>query len=104
MLGNLRQAVTAQLVRVEQLRQAAERPPQALQAHGSHIDGTTGEDDFGEGYDRGGVMTLTRTEQRVIPAEERDPRSQQAWGQVGRNGPARAAPARNTSTATARCA
>ncbi len=85
MLGNLRQAVTAQLMRVELVRQAAEAPPpQAPEAHGSHIDGTTGEDDFGEGYD-GGVMTLTRTEQRVIPAEERDPKNPATWGKVGRN-------------------
>ena len=52
MLGNLRQAVTAQLMRVELVRQAAEAPPpQAPETFGRHIDGTTGEDDFGEGYD-----------------------------------------------------
>ena len=50
MLGNLRQAVTAQLMRVELVRQAAEAPPpEAPEAFGSHVDGTTGEDDFDEG-------------------------------------------------------
>ncbi|RWC95598.1 MAG: preprotein translocase subunit SecA, partial [Mesorhizobium sp.] len=45
MLGNLRQAVTAQLMRVELVRQAAEAPPpEAPDMFGSHIDGTTGED------------------------------------------------------------
>jgi preprotein translocase subunit SecA len=92
MLGNLRQAVTAQLMRVELVRQAADAPPpQAPEVHGSHIDGTTGEDDFGEGYpaggDEGGVMTLTRQEARVVPADKRDPKDQRTWGKVGRNEP-----------------
>src|SRR5262245_26389203 len=82
MLGNLRQAVTAQLMRVELVRQAAEAPPpQAPEVVGSHIDGTTGEDDF----DEGGVMTLTRAEARVVPTEERNPNDQRTWGKVGRN-------------------
>jgi preprotein translocase subunit SecA len=87
MLGNLRQAVTAQLMRVELVRQAAEAPPpQAPEVVGSHIDGTTGEDDFGEGSD-GGVMTLVRQEARAVPAEARDPKDQRTWGKVGRNEP-----------------
>ena len=90
MLGNLRQAVTAQLMRVELVRQAAEAPPpQAPETVGSHIDGTTGENDFGEGYDEGdgAVMTLTRQEARTVPAEKRDPKDQKSWGKVGRNEP-----------------
>jgi preprotein translocase subunit SecA len=84
MLGNLRQAVTAQLMRVELVRQAAEAPPpQAPETFGSHIDGTTGEDDFEEG----GVMTLTRAEAKAVPAEQRDPNDQRTWGKVGRNEP-----------------
>ncbi|WP_292456239.1 preprotein translocase subunit SecA, partial [Mesorhizobium sp.] len=47
MLGNLRQAVTAQLMRVELVREAADAPPpEAPEMFGSHIDGSTGEDDF----------------------------------------------------------
>ncbi|MDW6026372.1 preprotein translocase subunit SecA [Mesorhizobium sp. BAC0120] len=90
MLGNLRQAVTAQLMRVELVRQAAEAPPpQAPETFGSHIDGTTGEDDFGEGYpgDGAGVMTLTRAEHHAVPAEQRDPKDPSSWGKVGRNEP-----------------
>jgi preprotein translocase subunit SecA len=84
MLGNLRQAVTAQLMRVELVRQAAEAPPpEAPQAVGRHIDGTTGEDDF----DEGGTMTLVRAEARTVAAEERDPKDQRTWGKVGRNEP-----------------
>jgi preprotein translocase subunit SecA len=88
MLGNLRQAVTAQLMRVELVREAAEAPPpSAPESFGHHIDGTTGEDDFGEGAEDGGVMTLSRAESRVVPAEERDPKNPKSWGRVGRNEP-----------------
>jgi preprotein translocase subunit SecA len=48
--------------------------------HGHHIDGTSGEDDFGEG-----TMTLTRVEARTVPAEERNPKDPKSWGKVGRN-------------------
>ncbi len=83
MLGNLRQAVTAQLMRVELVRQAAEAPPpEAPEAFGSHIDGTTGEDDFGEGA---AIAVLEDT--RVVPAEQRDPKNPSTWGKVGRNEP-----------------
>ena len=84
MLGNLRQAVTAQLMRVELVREAAEAPPPAVpQAVGHHLDATTGEDDFGEGA--GGTLTLVRD--TVVPAEERDPQNPSTWGKVGRNEP-----------------
>ncbi|TJU93164.1 MAG: preprotein translocase subunit SecA [Mesorhizobium sp.] len=83
MLGNLRQAVTAQLMRVELVRQAAEAPPpEAPDMFGSHIDGTTGENDFGDGE----TALLVRQEQNAIVApEDRDPNNQATWGKVGRN-------------------
>ncbi|KQZ80838.1 preprotein translocase subunit SecA [Mesorhizobium sp. Root157] len=81
MLGNLRQAVTAQLMRVELVRQAAEAPPpQAPEAYGQHIDASTGENDYGE------TALLARAEQNVIVApEDRDPQNPASWGKVGRN-------------------
>lgn len=80
MLGNLRQAVTAQLMRVELVRQAADAPPpEAPEMFGHHIDGTTGEDDFGEGS----VAVLEDT--RVVAAEDRDPNNPSTWGKVSRN-------------------
>ncbi len=83
MLGNLRQAVTAQLMRVELVREAADAPPpQAPQAVGHHLDATTGEDDFAEG-----VGTLTLVRDTVVPAEQRDPADPSTWGKVGRNEP-----------------
>ncbi len=83
MLGNLRQAVTAQLMRVELVRQAAEAPPpEAPDMFGTHIDGSTGENDF-EG---GETALLVRQEQNAIVApEDRDPNNQATWGKVGRN-------------------
>ncbi|GLS30637.1 preprotein translocase subunit SecA [Mesorhizobium albiziae] len=81
MLGNLNQAVTAQLMRVELVREAAEAPPpQAPETHGHHMDGTTGEDDFGD------TGLLVRQEvARVVEPEDRDPNDQSTWGKVGRN-------------------
>ncbi|MER8367841.1 preprotein translocase subunit SecA [Mesorhizobium sp. M1348] len=83
MLGNLRQAVTAQLMRVELVRQAADAPPpEAPDMFGSHIDGSTGEDDF-EG---GETAVLVRQETNAIVApEDRDPKNPATWGKVGRN-------------------
>ncbi|MES0157458.1 preprotein translocase subunit SecA [Mesorhizobium sp. M0018] len=83
MLGNLRQAVTAQLMRVELVRQAADAPPpEAPDMFGSHIDGFTGEDDF-EG---GETAVLVRQETNAIVAPEgRDPKNPATWGKVGRN-------------------
>ncbi|TJV87855.1 MAG: preprotein translocase subunit SecA [Mesorhizobium sp.] len=81
MLGNLRQAVTAQLMRVELVRQAAEAPPpEAPDMFGSHLDGTTGEDDFGET----GLLVRRETNAIVAP-ENRDPKNPATWGKVGRN-------------------
>ncbi len=81
MLGNLRQAVTAQLMRVEIVREAADAPPpEAPEGEGHHIDASTGEDDFGE------ADVLLRTIQNnAVPASERNPDDPSTWGKVGRN-------------------
>ncbi|WP_234190011.1 preprotein translocase subunit SecA [Shinella sp. NM-101] len=79
LLANLRQTVTAQLMRVELVRQAADAPvpaPPAMEGH--HIDGTTGEDDFGEG--NGFAAT-------AVEPEDRDPNDPATWGRVARNEP-----------------
>jgi preprotein translocase subunit SecA len=78
LLANLRQTVTAQLMRVELVRQAADAPaPVPPEMEGHHIDGTTGEDDFGEG--NGGFMATG------VPPENRDPDDPATWGRVSRN-------------------
>ncbi|HEV7305803.1 preprotein translocase subunit SecA [Ensifer sp.] len=76
LLGNLRQAVTAQLMRVELVREAAEAPqPVPPAMHGHHIDPLTGEDDFGSGGD-----TLL-----AAPPIQRDATNPLSWGKVSRN-------------------
>lgn len=78
LLANLRQTVTAQLMRVELVREAAEAPAPALPVmEGHHIDGTTGEDDFGEG----GFMAVG------VNPQDRDPQNPETWGKVSRNEP-----------------
>ncbi|HEV7254174.1 MAG TPA: preprotein translocase subunit SecA [Mesorhizobium sp.] len=90
MLVNLRQAVTAQLMRVELVRQAADAPAlQPPEAEGHHLDPITGEDDFGEedfGDDFGGAaLAPVQEEARLVAPEDRDPANPATWGKVGRN-------------------
>ncbi|MBT9373154.1 preprotein translocase subunit SecA [Rhizobium sp. CSW-27] len=73
LLANLREVVTAQLMRVELVREAPQPPePPVMQAH--HLDPSTGEDEFAQ--------------PAVFAAEEsvdRDPANPATWGKVGRN-------------------
>ncbi|MDO9417916.1 preprotein translocase subunit SecA [Pararhizobium sp.] len=74
LLVNLREGVTAQLMRVELVREAADAPqpvPPAMQGH--HIDATTGQDEFGV------------EEVRLVAPENRDPENPLSWGKVSRN-------------------
>ncbi|MDQ6432711.1 preprotein translocase subunit SecA [Mesorhizobium sp. LHD-90] len=86
LLGNLRQAVTAQLMRVELVREAADAPPpEAPRTFGQHIDATTGEDDFNDdSFGDAAVMTRVSVD-RVVAPEDRDPAKPSTWGKVGRN-------------------
>jgi preprotein translocase subunit SecA len=83
MIQRLREAVTAQLMRVEIVQQPPEEPPQNLpymEAH--HIDPVTGEDDFasaslapafaGNGNGNGTARAV-------------NPKDPATWGKVGRN-------------------
>ncbi len=78
MIGNLREGVTAQLMRVEIVQQQPEEPPLPyMEAH--KIDPQTGEDEVG-------------AQARLVPAmagngggAARDPQNPASWGKVGRN-------------------
>lgn len=84
LLGSLRQTVTAQLMRVELVREAAEAPePEPPEMEGHHVDATTGQDEFLEA--EGELQTLAPVQQRTVAAEERDPDNPATWGKVGRN-------------------
>ncbi len=76
LLNNLRQAVTAQLMRVELVQQAPPQPePPVMQAH--HLDPTTGEDEF--------TNTTYQALEVTVPPENRNPNDPSTWGKVGRN-------------------
>src|SRR5690606_29575565 len=79
MLSNLREVVTSQLMRVEIMRE--EPQPELPEMHGHHIDGTTGEDDFGEGSEG---PRLADSDRFVDPAD-RYPADPSTWGRVARN-------------------
>ncbi|MCF7646290.1 preprotein translocase subunit SecA [Bacillus subtilis] len=79
MLSNLREVVTSQLMRVEIMRE--EPQPELPEMHGHHIDGTTGEDDFGEGSDGARLVDSDR----LVDPENRDPADPSTWGRVARN-------------------
>ncbi|CAN7385392.1 preprotein translocase subunit SecA [Pararhizobium sp. LjRoot255] len=77
LLTNLRQAVIAQLMRVELVREAAEAPqPAPPQMVGHHIDPLTGEDDFADS------VSLA-----FIAPADRNPEDPSSWGKVSRNEP-----------------
>ncbi|HLH98258.1 MAG TPA: preprotein translocase subunit SecA [Xanthobacteraceae bacterium] len=85
---NLREAVTAQLMRVE-IRTAPppEAPPTPLPYMEAHkLDPATGEDELA--LARAGAETLAQhgiTAAAAVPAAERDARNPSSWGKVGRN-------------------
>ncbi|MFN7026205.1 MAG: preprotein translocase subunit SecA [Pseudorhizobium sp.] len=74
LLANLRENVTAQMMRVELVRdQPAPEPPPVMEPH--HLDPNTGDDDFAGGNDSG----------MLVAPDDRDPTDPQTWGKVGRN-------------------
>ena len=75
LLANLREAVTAQIMRVELVREAPPAPeaPSVFEAH--HIDPITGEDQF----------TGVDGEDFIAAPEERHPEDPSTWGKIGRN-------------------
>ena len=84
MLANLRQAVTAQLMRVELVREAAEAPPLAgarnlWPPHRRHH--RRGR--FRRGFGEASVAVLA--DSRAVAPEDRDPKNPASWGKVGRN-------------------
>jgi preprotein translocase subunit SecA len=83
MIGNLREAVTSQLMRVE-IMQAPPPEDQAqlpyMEAH--KIDPTTGEDEFAPL-----APALAGNPNGTVRAAARDPLDPSNWGKVGRNEP-----------------
>ncbi|WP_398481615.1 preprotein translocase subunit SecA [Tardiphaga sp.] len=78
LISNMREAVTAQLMRVEIVppEQQPELPP--MEAH--KLDPNTGEDEMAYAN-----AALTGPGAAVVPAAQRDPNNPETWGKVGRN-------------------
>ena len=83
MSSHLREAVTAQLMRVEIVQ--PEEPPQPLPMMEAHkLDPNTGEDEFA----RASLTEATYAQASLapgLPAAERNPNDPASWGKVGRN-------------------
>ncbi len=79
LLGNLREIVISQLMRVEIMREAPAEPTLPPMT-GVHIDETTGENDFDPD-----AWAEHQRDDRAVPAEERDPTDPRTWGRIGRN-------------------
>ena len=74
LLSNLREAVTAQLMRVE-IVPPEEQAPQLPQMAAHKLDPNTGEDE----------MAFASASLVPVGAEDRDPNNPATWGKVGRN-------------------
>lgn len=80
LLSGLRQAVTAQMMRVEVVQQAAQEPePEPIEMQESHPGAN--------GFDDGDLATLTAPAKSQVPEAQRDPADPQTWGKIGRNEP-----------------
>ncbi|MGJ4890838.1 preprotein translocase subunit SecA [Bradyrhizobium sp. HKCCYLR20261] len=80
MIAHLREAVTAQLMRVEIVPPEEQQPVlPPMQAH--HADPTTGEDEMAFAN----VSLVPSSGAAPVPAEARNPNDPTTWGKVGRN-------------------
>ncbi len=80
MLANMREAVTAQMMRVELVQEAADAgDPEAPEMHEMRPD-DDGFDDASDYYDPAPL-----TASRNVKAADRDPDNPNTWGKVGRN-------------------
>ena len=83
MSTSLREAVSAQLMRVEIMQQPAEQPPLPyMEAH--HVDPSSGNDEFAYS-DVSLAPALVSNGNTLVRAEDRNPKDPTTWGKVGRN-------------------
>jgi preprotein translocase subunit SecA len=82
---SLREAVTAQLMRVEIVQQQPEGVPDLPPMQASHVNPNTGEDELA--LAEAGAATLARAGITPKPATERNANDPSTWGKVGRNEP-----------------
>ena len=80
LLGNLREVVTSQLMRIEIMREDAPEAQELPPMSGRHIDEDSGINDFDDD-----VWSFHLQDDRSIPSEDRDPTDPRTWGRIGRN-------------------
>ncbi len=86
LVSHLREAVTAQLMRVEIMPQPEEETAALPYMEAHHFDPTTGEDELA----MAGALSATAVTAgggRPVAQEERNPTDPTSWGKVGRNEP-----------------
>ncbi|EFL87961.1 preprotein translocase subunit SecA [Ahrensia sp. R2A130] len=87
LLGNLRQAVTSQMMRVELVQQAAQDDFDTPEMFASHGDGEFGEDGFIDDEGESNYGRAFQASSRAEGEDGRDPNDETTWGRVGRNEP-----------------
>jgi len=86
LVSHLREAVTAQLMRVEIMPQQEEETGELPYMEAHHVDPTTGEDELA----MAGALAATAVTAgggRFVAQAERNPSDPMSWGKVGRNEP-----------------
>ncbi|MGP0089422.1 MAG: preprotein translocase subunit SecA [Xanthobacteraceae bacterium] len=86
MVAHLREAVTAQLMRVEIVAQPPQEPANLPYMEAHHVDPRTGEDEMALA-DASVVTALADNGSSTARAAERNPNDPSSWGKVGRNEP-----------------
>lgn len=81
LISNLREAVTAQLMRVEIVPPDVQPELPVMEAH--KLDPNTGEDEMA--YAGAALPGVALASAAVVPAAARDPNNPETWGKVGRN-------------------
>ena len=83
MIAHLREAVTAQLMRVEIVPPEEQQPLPAMQAH--HADPNTGDDELAFAQASLVPQVTAAGAAVVATATSRDPKNPASWGKIGRN-------------------
>jgi len=83
MIAHLREAVTAQLMRVEIVPPEEQQPLPPMQA--SHADPSTGEDELAFAQASLVPQVTAAASASAVAASNRDPKNPTSWGKIGRN-------------------
>jgi preprotein translocase subunit SecA len=85
MVANLREVVTAQLMRVEIVPPPLEESQQLPYMEAHHVDAATGEDELAQRPSLSPTSMVSGGDTAVVEAANRNPKDPTTWGKVGRN-------------------